>query len=267
MLELRSVSSGYSSKPVIADISFKAASGSFLGIIGPNGAGKTTLFRTISRIIKPLSGDILLDGKNVAAIDRQEFAKTVTTMLQSHDFPFSYTVEEFVMMGRFPHQKRFEIPSAADREIVEKNLEFTDISHLKERRLHELSGGERQRAILAQALAQKPNLLLLDEPTAYLDIGHQIAMLDLIKKLNKTDGLTVVMILHDLNLASEYCEKLLLMDKGRVHTSGTPAEVLTYENIERVYKTVVVVKENPFSHKPYIIAVAEEYLHGKGSLS
>ncbi len=267
MLELRSVSSGYSSQPVISDISFKVESGSFWGIIGPNGAGKTTLFRTVSRIISPLSGQIFYDGENVAHIQRQELAKNVTTMLQLYDIPFSYTVEEFVMMGRFPHQKRFEKPSATDLEIIEQNLKFTDILHLKDRRLQELSGGERQRAVLAQALAQKPKLLLMDEPTAYLDIGHQIAMLDLVKKLNRTEGLTVVMILHDLNLASEYCENLVLMDKGKIHKIGAPKEVLTYENIEQVYKTVVVVKENPFSHKPYVIAVSEDYLHDRINIS
>ena len=263
MLELRSVSSGYASKPIITDISLKVDGGSFWGIIGPNGAGKTTLFRTISRIINPLAGEILYNGKNIAHIQRNELAKTVTTMLQLYDIPFSYTVEEFVMMGRFPHQKRFEKPSNADLEIVEQNLKFTDILHLKNRKLQELSGGERQRAVLAQALAQKPRLLLMDEPTAYLDIGHQIAMLDLVKKLNRTEGLTVVMILHDLNLASEYCENLLLMDKGKTHTIGTPKEVLTYENIEQVYKTVVVVKKNPFSCKPFVIAVSEDYLHDR----
>jgi iron complex transport system ATP-binding protein len=162
-------------------------------------------------------------------------------------------------MGRFPHQKRFELPSKADYDIVEQNLKFTDIAHLRDRGLQELSGGERQRAILAQALAQKPRLLLMDEPTAYLDIGHQIAMLDLVKKLNRTEGLTVVMILHDLNLASEYCEKMILMDKGNIEITGTPKEVLTYENIEKVYKTVVVVKENPFSKKPYVIPVSGDY--------
>ena len=184
-------------------------------------------------------------------------------MLQSYDLPFSYTVEEFVMMGRFPHQKRFEKPTKNDLEIVENNLEFTDIAHLKQRRLHELSGGERQRAVLAQALAQKPKLLLLDEPTAYLDIGHQIAMLDLIKKLNKTEGLTVVMILHDLNFASEYCENLLLLNNGKIHTMGTPGEVLSYKNIEQVYKTVAIVKENPISRKPYVFAVPNEYRNKK----
>jgi iron complex transport system ATP-binding protein len=260
MLELRSVSAGYSSKPVISDISFKVDKGSFWGIIGPNGAGKTTLFRTISRILNPLSGEILYEGKNITGIERDGLAKTVTTMFQLYDVPFSYTVEEFVMMGRFPHQKRFEKPSREDYDIVEQNLEFTDILRLKNRRLQELSGGERQRAILAQALAQKPKLLLLYEPTAYLDIGHQIAMLDLVKKLNRTEGLTVVTILHDLNLASEYCGNLLLMDNGKTHTIGAPKDVLTYENIEQVYKTVVVVKENPFSRKPYVIAVSEEYL-------
>lgn len=261
MLELKNISSGYKNKPIISEISLRVEKGSFSGIIGPNGAGKTTLFRTISRILKPLSGELLFKEKNIAEYSRAELSKEIATMLPLYDIPFAFSVEEFVMMGRFPHKRKFDPPLKRDFELVHKYLELTDIIHLKDRKLNELSGGERQRAILAQALAQEPALLLLDEPTAFLDIGHQIAILDLVKKLNKEEGLTVITILHDLNLAGEYCDSLLLMHEGKIFRSGTPKKVLTFDNIEQVYKTVVVVRENPISGKPYIIAVSKENLN------
>lgn len=263
MLELKNVSSGYAGRKVITDISFRAKKGSFLGIIGPNGAGKTTLFRTISRILKPSSGSIFFEGKNVSALSRLELSKHMATMLPLYDIPFAFSVEEFVMMGRFPHQRKFEKPRKEDLDIVKECLELTDITHLKDRKLNELSGGERQRAILAQSLAQKPGLLLLDEPTAFLDIGHQTAILDLIRKLNREEGLTVIMILHDLNLAGEYCDSLIMMRDGKIYKAGKPEEVLTYDNIEKVYKTVVVVRDNPISHKPYVISVSGQNLRRK----
>jgi iron complex transport system ATP-binding protein len=160
------------------------------------------------------------------------------------------------MMGRFPHLGRLKDPGKRDREITEESLELTDTADLRFRTLHELSGGERQRVLLAQALAQKPVLLLLDEPTAHLDIGHQIGILNVIKKLNQHQGLTVITVLHDLNLAGEYCGRIVLMNAGRIHTDGPPSEVLTYRNIEDVYKTVVIVKENPLSKKPYVVLVS-----------
>ncbi|MCX5782579.1 MAG: ABC transporter ATP-binding protein [Elusimicrobia bacterium] len=261
ILELRSVASGYSGKEVVSDISFVLEEGGFLGIIGPNGAGKTTLFRTITKIIEPMRGTVLFSGRDIGGIKRHELAREVSAMLPLYDLPFSYSVLDFVMMGRFPHQKRFGLPSKKDLEITRKSLELTDAWHLSGRRLHEISGGERQRVILAQALAQEPRLLLLDEPTAYLDLGHQIAILDVIKKLNRENGLSIITILHDLNLAGEYCSRILMLNGGKIFMEGTPHEVLKYQNIEQVYKTVVIVKNNPISSKPYVIAVSKEELN------
>jgi iron complex transport system ATP-binding protein len=265
MLELRSVSAGYPGKKAITDITFSAARGDFWGIIGPNGAGKTTLFRAITRLITASSGSILFEGRDVAKTTRLELAGAVAAMLTLNGLPFSFTCGEFVMMGRYPHQKRFEKPSSEDLRVVDESLNFTDTLDFRDRKLNELSAGERQRVILAQALAQKPKLLLLDEPTAYLDIGHQIAILDLIRKLNREAGLTVITVLHDLNLAGEYCDKLLMLDNGRIHASGLPKEVLTFQNIEKVFKTVVVVKDNPISSKPYIILVSKENVKATGA--
>jgi len=259
VLQLRSVSCGYPGKKVLQDISFEVPEGDFLGIIGPNGAGKTTLFRAITRILKPWQGTIQFEGKDIFSISRFVLAQQVATMLQMLAMPFSFTVEDFVLMGRYPHLGRLKNPGETDLAIVRESLELTDTLSLRERTLNELSGGERQRVILAQALAQRPKLLLLDEPTAHLDIGHQIQILDLVRKLNRQKRLTIITVLHDLNLAAEYCDHLLLLNEGSIHTHGKPQDVLTYQNIEQVYKTVVIVKENPVSKKPHILPVSTSY--------
>ena len=160
------------------------------------------------------------------------------------------------MMGRFPYRNRWSPPSRRDRSVVEECMEMTGTKEFSGRSLKELSGGERQRVILAQAFAQEPKLLLLDEPTAHLDIGHQTELFDLIKKRSLLDKLTVIAILHDLNLSGEYCDKLFLLDRGKVHAQGAPQDVLTYQNIEQVYRTVVVVRENPISRKPHIVPIS-----------
>jgi len=260
MLELDSVTFGYGSKEIIKNVSFMANEGDFLGIIGPNGAGKTTLFRLITGLLKPWRGTALFQGEDILSIPRNRFARQSACMMQAVELSFPFSVEEFVLMGRFPHRKKWQPLTKHDREVIEQALALTNTISLRERLLNGLSGGEKQRVMLAQALAQEPKLLLLDEPTSHLDIGHQIEILDLVRKLNRENNLTVIMVIHDLNLAGEYCENLILIDEGKIHSRGTPGEVLTYENIEKVYKTVVVVKQNPFSSKPYIILVPKEYI-------
>lgn len=260
LLELDSVTVGYDDRKVISGISFSVEKGDFTGIIGPNGTGKTTLFRVITRILKPWSGMVRFCGGDIFGIPAKQLARRVATMPQMLETSFSFTVEEFTAMGRYPHLGRFDSPGPADRAAVEEALRLTDTEELRDRTLNELSGGERQRVLLAQALAQQPELLLLDEPTAHLDIGHQAQILDLITGLNRSQGLAVIMVMHDLNLAAEYCKSLILLDRGTVFASGTPSDVLTYENIERVYKTVVVVKENPISKKPYVFPIAKEHV-------
>ncbi|OGS11221.1 MAG: hypothetical protein A2386_08235, partial [Elusimicrobia bacterium RIFOXYB1_FULL_48_9] len=229
----------------------------------PNGAGKTTLFKIISGTLKPWSGQILYGGADTALISSKTLAKEIAVMPQLLEAYFPFSVEDFVMMGRFPHRNRWQPPAKLDIASVETAIELCDLSSLKRRPINELSGGERQRAMLAQALAQDPKLLLLDEPTAHLDIGHQCAILDLIRKLNRENGLTVLSVLHDLNLASEYSSKMILLDKGAVHSTGAPGEVLTYKNIEAIYKTVVVVRDNPMTSKPHIFAVSQDNLKKK----
>ncbi|UCD15063.1 MAG: ABC transporter ATP-binding protein [Candidatus Omnitrophota bacterium] len=257
-LEIKNIVFGYHKEEVLKNISFSVRRGDFLGIVGPNGAGKTTVFKLISKLLKPWSGEILYNGTNLNNISLQKLARSVAVIPQILETPFSFTVEEFVSMGRFPHLGRFQSLKKQDYKIVEEALLLADVSHLKFHRLSELSGGERQRVILAQGFTQTPQLFLLDEPTAHLDITHQVGILDLIKRLNKQNGLTVIVVLHDLNLASEYCDKVILLKDGKIFKAGSPWQVFTFNNIEEVYKTTVVVKENPISSKPYCFLVSEE---------
>lgn len=264
MLELKRLTCGYDSKFILQDINFRVEDKEFVGIIGPNGSGKTTLLRAVSRVLKPKRGSVILEGKDIWQMRFKELAKKVAVVPQSSSQVFM-SVEEFVLLGRIPHLGSFQFLEAKkDMDIAERCMVLTDTLKLKGQSMTEISGGERQLAIIARALTQEPQLLLLDEPTAHLDIAHQVKILDLIKRLNKEFGLTVITVLHDLNLASEYCHRLLLLNQGRLYKIGTPQEVLTYQVIEEVYKTVVVVEKNPISSKPYILLISQEQREQKG---
>ncbi|MBW1678553.1 MAG: ABC transporter ATP-binding protein [Deltaproteobacteria bacterium] len=236
-----------------------------MGIIGPNGSGKTTLLRAITKVLKPQRGEVLFEEKNIWRMEFKELAQKMAFVSQTPQVGLNMTVEEFVLLGRIPYFRRFQfLETRHDEEIARKAMVLTDIFELRKRFIGELSGGERQLTVIACALAQEPKLILLDEPTAHLDIAHQVGILDLIKRLNREKGLMVIIVLHDLNLASEYCNRLLLVDNGRIHKIGTPQEVLTYQVIEEVYKTTVIVRENPISLKPYVFVVSEEEKQKKG---
>ena len=255
LLKIKNLSAGYDENIVLHDIGCTVRQGELIGIIGPNGSGKTTLLRAITRILKPHKGEILIDGKNVWKIPLKEISQMVAVSSQLLD-PVLTTVEEYILLGRLPYYRKYQFfETSKDETIVEKYMRLTDTFRLKESLMTELSGGERQLASIARALAQEPILLLLDEPTSHLDITHQAQIMELIGRLNRELGLTVLMVLHDLNLASEYCSRLLLINNGSIHKLGTPEEVLTYRTIEEVYKTVVLVKKNPLSGKPYVFLI------------
>ena len=258
MLEIKNLTCGYDGKFLLREMNFTTGDGELIGIIGPNGSGKTTLLRAITRALKPKKGEILLNGKDIWDMGFKELARKIAVVSQSPDVnPMS--VREFVLLGRIPHYRKFQFfETKRDEEIARKYMNLTDTLRFENQSVGKISGGERQLAVIARALAQEPELLLLDEPIAHLDITHQVAILDLIRKLNGEFGLTVIMVLHDLNLASEYCNRLILIDDGQIHKIGSPEEVLTYQIIEEVYKTVVVVEENPISHRPYILVVSGE---------
>ncbi|TBR18866.1 ABC transporter ATP-binding protein, partial [bacterium] len=188
---------------------------------------------------------------------QKEFSQKTAFVPQDTAINFSFTVFEIVLMGRIPHLKRMQPETKKDLSIAEGALTVTDVLHLKDKMINEISAGERQRVIIARALTQEPVLLFLDEPTSHLDISHQVQILDLLRKLNRDKMLTVVMVLHDLNLAGEYCNRIIMFDEGRIFKDGSPREVLSYQNIEKVYKTVVVVNSNPITNKPYVFLVPQ----------
>ncbi len=258
LLRVNNLSGGYTKAPVIKNVSFDVRKGDFLGIIGPNGSGKSTLLRLISKVLHPQEGSIVFEDKDITKIKLKELCRKIAFVPQETLINFSFTVWEIVLLGRTPHLKRLQFESSRDLVIAKDALLSTDSLQLEAKQINQLSAGERQRVIIAKALAQEPILLLLDEPTSHLDIGHQIQILDLLKRLNSQTNLSIVIVLHDLNLASEYCNKLILLDQGRISKEGKPSEVLTYQNIEAAYKTTVVVKENPISAKPYVVLVSKE---------
>lgn len=243
----------------LKDISLEILRGDFTAILGPNGCGKTTLFKAMTVDLPCLQGELTFFGTPVHQIPRKEMARTLAIVTQSQLQDNPMTVEEFVFMGRLPYLKTFQFfEGKEDHKKVEEVLSLTGILPFRKRLISELSGGERQMAIIARALAQEPRILLLDEPTNHLDIAHQVRILDLLKKLNREKNLTILLVLHDLNLASEYCNKLILMSRGHLHCQGSSKEVLTFQNIEEVFDTVVLVKENPVSQKPCIFLVSQE---------
>lgn len=255
-LSVRDLQGGYGQRRVIRGISSEVKTGDFLGIIGPNGSGKTTLLRLLSAALRPSAGSVLFEGRNVHRIHPKELSRRVAFVPQDTAIHFAFSVLEIVLLGRIPHLGRFEHEKKSDYGIAENCLGITDTSALKDKMINELSSGERQRVLIAKALAQQPALLFLDEPTAHLDIGHKIQVMDLLRRLNRRDGLTIIMVLHDLNLAAEYCNRIMLLDNGTVSAQGEPEDVVTYRNIERVYKTVVIERKNPITGKPYIIPVS-----------
>lgn len=259
MLKIAGLTCGYEKKTVLSDINFRVDSGEFLGVIGPNGSGKTTLLRALSRVIAPIDGKVFWQDKDIRTIPAKELARDIAVVSQNSSLD-NLTAEEFILLGRIPYCGAFQFfETKKDLEVVRKAMDLTGTIRFKDRVLNHMSGGEKQLVLIARALAQEPKLLLLDEPTAHLDITHQVNILDLIARLNRDFGLTVIMVLHDLNLASEYCHKLLLIDSGRIYKTGHPWEIFNSRDIEEVYKTKILIERNPVSLKPYIVLVSEEY--------
>lgn len=260
MLQIKNLTCGYRSGFKLKDINISLPAGVFAGVIGPNGSGKSTLFKCITSDLAPHSGSMLFNGKELGAISLRERARQIAIVSQFSEIS-AMTVEEYVLLGRVPYRDHFQFfNSEQDLEIARQYMELTGIISLRNKLMTELSGGERQMASIASALAQSPQLLLLDEATSHLDITHQVGIMNLLQRLNETTGITIVMIIHDLNLAAEYCNHLIMMQKGSIYKQGSPQEVLTYENIERVYETIVVVGKNPVSEKPAVFTVSNSGL-------
>jgi iron complex transport system ATP-binding protein len=258
--KIKNFSCGYPGKFTLNDIGFEIEKGKFVGIIGPNGSGKTTLFKGISGELPALQGSSVLNGKQIQKMSLREKAQNIAVVTQNIEVG-NMTVEEYVLMGRIPYQRQFQFfETREDIAIAEKYINLTGISELRDKNMNALSGGEQQLAGIARALTQEPQLLLLDEPTSHLDITHQVQILNLIRRLSENLGLTVLMIIHDLNLAGEYCDSLIMMQKGSLRKMGNPHEVLNYMDIEAVYDTVVITRTNPVSGKPVVFLVSEKTL-------
>ena len=252
MIEVDAVSFRYRKDWVLQDVSFRVEKGEFIRVIGPNGSGKTTLLKILYRLLSPKEGEVRFDKIPLTKLKQGEIAKRVAVVAQETHLLFPFRAIEVVLMGRSPYLGHLMFEGKKDLEVATKAMEWTEILPLAERPVDELSGGERKRVFIARALAQEPEVILLDEPTASLDIHHQVEFLNLILDLHRERGMSIVMATHDMNLASEFCDRLILLQKGRIFKMGVPSEVITRENIERVYDCEVWVDKHPVSGMPRI---------------
>ena len=243
---------------VLDGLSFEVEVGEILGIVGPNGSGKTSLLKLLAKVLRPNAGDIALFGRDLETMPQVDVARTVAFVPQESPQVFAFTVMETVLMGRYPHHRGakwsagFGWESAEDVSIAEQAMQSTDLTHLSSRSVMDLSGGERQRCMIARALAQAPQVLLLDEPTAFLDLQHQIEICTIVRRLQEERGLTVVLVSHDLNLASQYCARILMLKAGALFRLGPPHEVIGVDVLRAVYGCDVLIDRHPESGVPRV---------------
>ncbi|MFA5863576.1 MAG: heme ABC transporter ATP-binding protein [Phycisphaerae bacterium] len=256
MLYIENIHAGYGPKEVVHGVTVQVREGQFLGLIGPNGSGKSTLLRVAGGVLPFSRGSVTLNGDDIRKIPKRSLARTLAVLPQNFNVDFPFTVREIVAMGRFPYIAFLGRETAHDLQIIAQAMELADVTELADRVITELSGGERQRAYIAMCLAQEPSILLLDEPTSHLDITHQISILDLIRSLNRRQGLTVMAVFHDLNLAAEYCDNLLVLNQGKMDAVGPAQDILTAPRIAKIYQTTVYIEKNHVSGKPHIVVSA-----------
>ncbi|MDD5491161.1 MAG: ABC transporter ATP-binding protein [bacterium] len=257
-LEVSDLNFSYQERLVLKNIHFSVEKGDFWGIIGPNGSGKSTLLKILARLLSSNTGIISLADLDLKHYSARALAKKLALVPEETAINFPFTVRELVLMGRSPYLSFWQPLTAADQIKADECMERTSIKNLSKRRVNELSSGERQRTFISQALAQEPDILLLDEPTAHLDINHQIEIFNVLKTLQKEQGLTIITVTHDLNLAALYCDTLLLLNEGNIFKQGTPAEVITAENIKNVYNTRVTVQKHQQIHKLQITLIPNQ---------
>jgi iron complex transport system ATP-binding protein len=248
----------------LSNIHLEINPGEMLGIVGPNGSGKTSLLKLLAKILRPQKGNITLYGRSLEAATQNEVARQVALVPQDNQPTFSFSVAETVLMGRFPHKHRsrwdygFGWDSPEDWAIARDAMVTMDVAHLTERSVTDLSGGERQRTVIARALAQTPNVLLLDEPTAFLDLQHQLEICSVLRSLREHRGLTIVIVSHDLNIASQYCDRIAVLKDGLMFAIGSPKEVLRPDVLQRVYGCAVLIDAHPQSGLPRITLPRED---------
>ena len=256
LLEVDHVTFGYGGSPVVLGASLAVWPGRFVGLLGPNGSGKSTLLRLAAGLLHPQQGSVRLEGRTLGSLGRTEIARQVAVVPQQPLMPEAFTGWDIVVAGRTPHQGILRGTSPLDEAIVQRALALVDATHLVDRRVGEVSGGERQRLLLARALAQEPTVLLLDEPTAHLDLPHQLVILDLALRLARESDLAILGVFHDLNLAAAYCDEISLMGDGRILVHGTPETVLSAGWIATVYGLDVTVVPHPQSGRPVVLPPA-----------
>ena len=255
ILTLTGVSYKYEQAWAVKGIDLGVNPGEILGILGPNGSGKSTILKIIDGVLMPQEGDVLLKGKPIKSLKRSELAREVAMVAQENHFRFTFSALEVVLMGRFPHLKRLQFEGEQDLRIALKALQETHALDLAERSIHELSGGEKQRVLLARALAQEPGVILLDEPTSFLDLKFKREIFQLISSLSLEKGLGVVVVSHDIDLASQYCHRLVMLKDGKVYDMGEPDKIITEANIKAVYDCPVLVDKNPVTGRPRVSLV------------
>lgn len=246
---------------ILSDVSLSIAAGEFFVIIGPNGAGKTSLLKVLSGLQKPLQGKVVIKNKDLSRYGRRSLAQIMAIVPQHIEVGFPFSVTDAVVMGRSPHLGILGLEGKNDFHIAEEAMRFTEVSHLAERKLFQLSGGELQRVIIARAICQQPEIILLDEPTTALDPAHQLKIMDLMEKFRMEQGTTIVMVSHDLNLASMYGDRLLLLKEGKVVKTGAPGSVLTKELLEESYGCRMQVDESPLGGVARVTPVPDKFQH------
>ncbi|MCW4010243.1 MAG: ABC transporter ATP-binding protein [Candidatus Bathyarchaeota archaeon] len=266
-LKIENVACYYDSAKILEDVCFSVETGTFLGILGPNGSGKTTLLKSISRVLKPRKGTIVLDNSDIYSMKNTDVAKSMAVVPQDSNITFSFKSFDIVLMGRTPHLARLASEGAKDIAIAKQAMEYTGTIHLANRLITELSGGERQRVIIARALTQQPKILLLDEPTSHLDISNQLEIMDLLKQLCVEKKLLIVGVFHDFNLAARYCDSIIMLKDGKIVAAGKASETLTCENIRNVFGINVIVNKHPVTDLPFVIPVSKPKDQRQRSLS
>jgi iron complex transport system ATP-binding protein len=253
-IETRDIVFGYPARPLFDGLSVSVGDGEFVGLVGPNGSGKTTFLNLLTRVLKPARGRILVDGNEIESFSARALARTVAVVPQESSIIFPFTVAEVVLRGRAPHLQSV-LESEDDYHIADEAMEMAGVAHLADRPITMLSGGERQGVLIARALAQRPSILLLDEPTAFLDIKHQVDIYDILTRLNRERKMTIIAVSHDLNLASNYCERVLVFREGRLMFDGPPQQAITPESVRDVYGADVLVSTHPGTGRPFVLPI------------
>ncbi|MGB3732009.1 ABC transporter ATP-binding protein [Microbacterium sp.] len=259
-LEASGVTLGYGERTVVDGLDLAIAPGRITCLVGANGCGKSTLLRALARLLRPNAGEVVLDGRSIHTLPTRAVARVLGLLPQSPIAPEGIAVADLVGRGRHPHQKALARWSARDYEVVADALDATGITDLADRAVDELSGGQRQRVWIAMALAQETDILLLDEPTTFLDVAHQVEVLDLITDLSLERGTTIVMVLHDLNLAARYAHELVAIRDGRVHAAGAPDQILTSELVQEVFGLRSLVTDDPATGKPMVTPMGRHHV-------